>query len=100
MGKIFVGQTKLEISVYVDQQLNTDDIASIKYKKPDGTEGSFPATVVLPPDPKGHIKYDVQSANDIDQSGKWIFWAYITEVGGDVIAGECSKLTVHEEGNC
>ena len=84
MGKIFKGQTKLRIKVDLDLDA-TDDIAGadpviLKYIKPDGTEGSFPA--VIEEAYKGLIYYDIVSVSNINQVGKWTLWGYITFSSG------------------
>lgn len=95
MGKIYVGQTALTI------QLTTGvDIAGatckIKYEKPDKSTGFWTAAIV--DTTTGVIKYEIVSADDIDQAGTWIVWAYVTFSGGTVCAGEPVAIVVHSEG--
>lgn len=100
MGKIFVGQTKLDINLFLRQPLPSVTTALIKYTKPDDSAGSFTATVVDETDNDGQIQYEVTSASDIDQAGAWIFWAHITYSNGKIIQGECSAVTVYTAGDC
>ena len=96
MGKIYVGQTALTLTATVDQDV-TGATCLIKYKKPDGTTGSFSATIVTAA--TGEIKYVVTSSSDIDQAGRWTFWGYVTFADTKVAAGESYKLMVYAEGD-
>lgn len=100
MGKIFIGQTKLDITLLTNTVLTGVTTALIKYKKPDLTPGSWTATVVGGLDAAhGKITYEVQ-AGDIDQAGKWVFWAHITYSDGKIIEGECDSVTIYTAGDC
>lgn len=96
MSKIHVGQTKLDIEVYLGQDITGQQEAIIKYVKPDNTTGSFTATVI--DETVGHIRYEVANASDLDQSGDWTFWGHITYTDGKVIAGEARKEKIYAEG--
>jgi hypothetical protein len=96
MGKIFKGQTALKIEVLTGTDLTLATDQEIKFIKPSGATGSFAATVSDATG--GIIYYDVDSADDLDQSGEWTFWAYITFPSG-VVPGEASKVEIYEEGD-
>ena len=94
MGKIYVGQTKLRLTVETKADLTGATAHVIKYIKPDSTAGSF--TAVCDDLPGGEIYYDFL-LGDLDVSGPWTFWAYVTFTT-DVIPGESFKINVHNEG--
>jgi hypothetical protein len=100
MGKIFKSQTKLRIQVDLDLDATEDIVGAtpvlIKYIKPDGTEGSFTATIEDAF--KGIIYYDIVSVSDIDVVGKWTLWAHITFSSGKIAAGEPFIMEVFNEG--
>jgi len=96
MGKIYVGQTALTLTATVDQDV-TGGTCLLKYKKPDGTTGSLPATIVTAA--TGVIEYEILLAKDIDQAGVWTFWGYVTFADTKVAAGESYKLMVYAEGD-
>jgi len=95
MGKVYVGQTALTITATVSQDI-TGGTCLIKYKKPDGTTGSFPATIVTAA--TGVMSYTPVDEDDIDQAGNWTFWGYVTFADGSVAAGEPYKIKIYEEG--
>jgi hypothetical protein len=69
--------------------------AIIKYRKPDGTAGSFPAGVA--DTAKGVIFHECIEG-EIDMAGWWSFWAFITFGDGRTAAGETAKVFVWNEG--
>jgi len=97
MGKLYAGQTKLRIRLTVGQDI-TGATVLVKYRKPDGTEGSFvgvPEDVAL-----GIFYYDIDvSGDDIPTAdyGEWMFWAYITYADGKVAPGEAIWEHFYEE---
>ena len=95
MEKIFKGQTALRITVKTVCDLEGVLSAVIKYRKPDGKLGEFPAAVSDPT--KGVILYEVIEG-DIDLSGWWSFWAFVTFADGRTAAGETAKVYVWQEG--
>ena len=98
MGKIYKNQTALTIKLDTKTILENVQTALIKYKKPNGAIGSFSGSIG-----GGHygtlITYDVLSADDLDQSGKWTFWAHITFTNGKIVPGERVFVKIYEEGN-
>lgn len=95
MGKIYVGQTALTIRLTTSIDLSSAKTTLIKYKKPDGTEGSWVATVFNVA--TGIISYVVASASILDQSGVWVLWAHITFNDDTVAAGEAVKQIIYKE---
>jgi hypothetical protein len=95
MSKIFDGQTSLRIKVKTFTALTGATSSIIKFKKPDGTLGSFSAGVI--DELNGDILHECNEG-DIDQAGWWSFWAFIEFGDGRTAAGEVSKVFVWEEG--
>ena len=96
MGKIYVGQTRLRITLETKADLTDADVFEIKYIKPDATEGSWTAT--CDDLPGGEIY-----TTTLDVAGTWRFWAYITWSGSsaaedEVVPGETFELRVYNEG--
>jgi hypothetical protein len=103
MGKIYVGQTRLRITVETQADLTDADIFEIKYIKPDDdqTEGSWTAT--CDDLPGGEIYFESFVTTTLDVAGIWRFWAYITWSGSSAsedesVPGEAFELRVYNEG--
>jgi len=95
--KIYVGQTALTLTLSTGIDLTTASSVEIKYIKPDKTLGSWTADVDSPAT-GGSISYTIQSATDLDVSGSWKMWAYVTFSGSTVAPGDCATFTVYDEG--
>lgn len=96
MGKIFKGQTKLKITLDLEQNITGAKQTLIKYKKPNGTEGQWTATVedaVL-----GILSYEPASELILDQSGPWVIWGWVEFSDDRVAAGEPVTLQINAEG--
>jgi hypothetical protein len=65
--------------------------AVIKYRKPNGKSGDFAAAVG--DSGKGVISHECIEG-EIDLSGWWAFWAFITFADGRTAAGEAAKVYV------
>jgi hypothetical protein len=74
-----------------------EDIISavIKFRKPNGKAGEF--TAAVGDTSKGVIFHECIEG-DIDISGWWFFWAFITFGDGRTAAGETAKVFVWHEG--
>jgi hypothetical protein len=96
MSKIYVGQTALIFRDTTGINLSSALETKMKYRKPDRTEGAFPATIVDVAG--GVIEYSVQSASDLDQPGVWVRWAHVTFNDGSVAPGEPIEFKVYREG--
>jgi len=95
MGKIFKEQSALRITLKTFTDLEGAVSAAIRFCKPDGTTGEFAAAVGDPN--KGVIFHEVIEG-EIDVSGWWSFWAFVTFEDGRTAAGEAAKVYVWQEG--
>ena len=95
MGRIFKGQTALRITLKTFCDLEGIENAIIKYRKPNGKAGEFAAAVGKTE--QGVIFHECIEG-DIDVSGWWAFWAFITFADGRTAAGEAAKVYIWEEG--
>ena len=109
MGRIYQGQSSLSLRVMTGCVLHGAQDCLIKFRKPDGTEGSF--TAELLDEMKGLLSYDVQDG-DLDQPGVVAFlglgdlyrWPVRTrEVsedlytqGGPVIGGKTEPVKIEK----
>jgi len=95
MGRVFKGQSALRITLKTFINLQGIEKAVIRYSKPNGKSGEFPATVGDAE--QGTILYECIEG-DIDVSGWWSFWAFITFADGRTAAGQAAKVYVWKEG--
>jgi hypothetical protein len=95
MGRIFKGQTALRLTLKTFTDLEDILSAVIKYRKPNGKTGEFSAAVG--DSTKGVIFHECIEG-DIDVSGWWSFWAFITFADGRTAAGEAARVYVWQEG--
>ena len=91
MSKIFKEQTALRITVKTYTDLENAVSAVIKFCKPDGSTGEFDAAIGDPN--KGVIFHEVIEG-EIDLTGWWSFWAFVTFADGRTAAGETAKVYV------
>ena len=96
MGRIFKGQSALRITLKTFCDLEGIISAVIKYRKPSGKEGEFSAFVADMG--KGVISHECIEG-EIDFSGWWVFWAFITFADGRTAAGEAAKVYVWKPGS-
>jgi hypothetical protein len=95
MGRIFKGQSALRITVKTFTDLEGIISAVIKYRKPDGSAGEFGAGAG--DTAKGAIFHECIEG-ELDTSGWWVFWAFITFADGRTAAGEAAKVFIWNEG--
>ena len=95
MGKIFKGQTALRINLKTFTGLEDAVSVVIRYRKPNGKTGELPAAVG--DTVKGTIFHECIEG-EIDVSGWWVFWAFITFADGRTAAGEAAKVYIWNEG--
>ena len=95
MGRIYKGQSSLKITVKTYIDLTGAEECLIKYRKPDGMEGSFVGTIS--DEQEGIFNYEIKPG-EIDLSGWWRFWAFVTFTGGRTAPGKSRKRFVWEEG--
>ena len=93
--KIFKGQTALRIVVKTFCNLEGIENAVIRYRKPNGKKGELSAAVSNAEN--GVITHECIEG-EIDVSGWWAFWAFITFGDGRTAAGEAAKVYVWNEG--
>ena len=95
MGRIYKGQSSLKITVKTYIDLSGAEECLVKFRKPDGTEGSFPGTIADEQD--GIIEYEIKPG-EIDLSGWWRFWAFVSFIGGRTAPGVSRKVFIWDEG--
>ena len=94
MKHIFKCKSKLRIQIDTACDLSGYVDVTICAKKPDDTLVSFPAVVKNVEE--GLIFYDVQSENDLDQSGWWCFWPEVIFDDDRTARGMSVKVFVYE----
>ena len=95
MGRIFVKQSALRITLKTFTDLEGILSAVIRFRKPNGKTGEFAAAVG---DMTNGVIFHECIEGDIDLSGWWAFWAFITFTDGRTAAGEAAKVYVWNEG--
>jgi hypothetical protein len=98
MANIYVGQTALEIRLNLFEDLtNTVERVLIKYRKPNGLEGFWPAEIIDPVN--GVISYTFPtSSSGPDDEGIWTVWAFLYYKDGSVIPGDPVQFGVYSQG--
>lgn len=94
MKRIYKGKTKLRIQIDTKCDLSGYQTVTISARKPDDSEVSFPA--VVKDEEHGLIFYDVQTEDDIDQSGWWTFWPEVVFDDDRTARGMSVKVFVYE----
>ncbi|MFP3041637.1 hypothetical protein LQZ19_07405 [Treponema primitia] len=95
MNRIYRGQSALRITVKTFTDLEGIEEAIIKYRKPDGSTGSFAAGIG---DAAKGVIFHECIEGEIDKAGWWVFWAFITFGDGRTAAGETVRVFVWQEG--
>ena len=95
MGKIFRRQSALRITLRTFTDLEDAVSACIRYRKPNGSIGEF--TAVIGDRERGIIFYEIKD-KEINVSGWWKFWAFVTFFDGRTAAGEAARVYVWDEG--
>ncbi len=93
--KIFKGQSALRITLKTFCDLDGIENAAIKFRKPNGKTGELAAAVG---EAETGIIFHEVIEGEIDVSGWWAFWAFITFADGRTAAGEASKVYIWNEG--
>ena len=94
MKRIYKNKTKLRILIDTKCDLSGFQTVTIAALKPDGNTVTFAA--VVKDVEKGVIFYDVESENDIDQSGWWTFWPEIVFDDDRTARGRSVRVFVYE----
>ncbi|MFP3041732.1 hypothetical protein LQZ19_07905 [Treponema primitia] len=95
MNRIYKGQSALRITVKTFTDLEGVESAVIRYRKPDGSVGSFAAGVG---DVARGVLFHECIEGELDKAGWWMFWAFITFADGRTAAGEAARVFVWKEG--
>jgi hypothetical protein len=95
MGRVFLGQSALRITLKTFIDLEGVLSAVIRFRKPNGKTGEFSAAVG--DTAKGVIFHECLE-NESDVAGWWVFWAFVTFADGRSAAGETAKVFVWYEG--
>jgi len=93
--KIFKGQSALRITIKTFCDLEGIENAVIRYRKPNGKTGELAAAVG---DAETGVIFHEVIEGEINVSGWWAFWAFITFRDGRTAAGEASKVYIWNEG--
>ena len=93
--KIYVNQSnlryELDSKVILTEALET----LIKYRKPDGTEGSWEASIIaLEPT----VLYYEFAGGELNVSGEWTLWGYVVFADNRNAPGNSVKEKVYKEG--
>jgi len=96
--RIYEGQTALQVRLTVNEDLsNIVNRILIKYRKPNGFEGWWTASIVNAT--TGVIAFDVPvTSQGLDDSGFWTVWAFIYYKDGSVAPGDPFQFAVYPEG--
>ena len=95
MGRIYKNQSALRITLKTFTDLEGVMSTVIKYRKPDGKTGELTAAVG---DAEKGIIFHECIEGEIDATGWWSFWAFVTFADGRTAAGETAKVYVWQEG--
>ena len=95
MSRVFKGQSALRLTLKTFIDLEGIENSVIRFRKPNGKEGEFSAAVS---DVEKSIIFHECIEGDIDVSGWWVFWAFITFGDGRTAAGEPAKVFIWQEG--
>ena len=95
MGRIFKGQTALRITLQTFTDLEDAISAVIRYRKPNGNSGEF--TAAIGDMAKGVVFHEVIEG-ELDTSGWWTLWAFVTFADNRTAAGEAAKVFIWKEG--
>ncbi len=96
-NRIFKNQTALTLRLQLMQDLTSAQNVYIQYKSPSGRTGVFNA--VIEDVTNGIIFYDIESADDIDESGWWSLWGHVLFTDATEIDGEPVEIPVYEPGD-
>ena len=95
MTNIYVGQSALRVSARTGTALADVDACEIRFEKPDGSRGAWPAFVS--DENRGVISHELLG-NELDQSGWWRFWVYVRFIDERSAFGDAVRVFVRDEG--
>ena len=94
--KVYVGQEAWELRLDTEIDISGASALKIKYKKPSGTIASFTATAYDGTTVRYAFKAD---SDELDESGNWTFWAWVTMADGRDIPGKPITIYIKAEGS-
>lgn len=97
MKRIYKGKSKLRILIDTKCDLSGYEDVSIVFTKPD--ESQFTVSAVVKDVETGIIFYDVQSEDELDQSGWWTLWPEVRFDDDRTACGRAVRFFVYEAGN-
>ena len=97
MKRIYKNKTKLRILIDTKCDLSGYQTVTIAARKPDESEVTF--TAVVKDEEHGLIFYDVQTEDDIDQSGWWTLWPEVRFDDDRTACGRPVRFFVFEPGS-
>lgn len=97
MKRIYKGKSKLRILIDTKCDLSGYEDVSIVFMKPD--ESQFTVSAVVKDVETGIIFYDVQSENELDQSGWWSLCPEVRFDDDRTACGRAVRFFVYEAGN-
>lgn len=97
MKRIYKGKSKLRILIDTKCDLSGYEDVSIVFMKPD--ESQFTVSAVVKNVETGIIFYDVQSEDELDQSGWWTLWPEVRFDDDRTACGRAVRFFVYEAGN-
>lgn len=97
MKRIYKGKSKLRILIDTKCDLSGYEDVSIVFMKPD--ESQFTVSAVVKDVETGIIFYDVQSEEELDQSGWWTLWPEVRFDDDRTACGRAVRFFVYEAGN-
>lgn len=97
MKRIYKGKSKLRILIDTKCDLSGYEDVSIVFIKPD--ESQFTVSAVVKDVETGIIFYDVQSEEELDQSGWWTLWPEVRFDDDRTACGRAVRFFVYEAGN-
>jgi hypothetical protein len=98
MGRIYVGQTALRITLKCHCDISGALATKIKVKKP-GEEDVVEWDASVADTEDGEIYYDITSTDDLNMSGLYKLWSYITFANSMSAPGETVHLQIYTEGD-
>ena len=97
MKRIYKGKSKLRILIDTKCDLSGYEDVSIVFMKPD--ESQFTVSAVVKDVETGIIFYDVQSEDELNQSGWWTLWPEVRFDDDRTACGRAVRFFVYEAGN-
>ena len=97
MKRIYKGKSKLRILIDTKCDLSGYEDVSIVFMKPDVSQ--FTVSSVVKDVETGIIFYDVQSEEELNQSGWWTLWPEVRFDDDRTACGRAVRFFVYEAGN-